>query len=1674
MNRYAKASSAGSTQGQGSRSGSFVRGADATRGYSSDANGSGARSISAAPTKLTFLLCLCIGALLAFCTSSALAAETHPYTGTSFGPDGVGGTESFERIQSLAVDPANGDTYVYDGGAGKVYKFDSAGAPLNFSATGTSAISVGGSAGGAEFEIALAPVGSPAGTAGDIYVANNGQPPNAAIQVYASSGVKLGEIKQDGETCGVATDPSGNFYAGVYPSTINKYTPDANPPTSANKTSGTVNQGICNVAADGLGNVYAANYSAGLYKLEGIADTTPTLIDPGANTMAVAPGSNDLYADSGNEVFQYDSSGTPIGSFGAGDISESHGVAVNSGATKIYAGTRTKVKVFGSATTVPDAITEAADAITKATATLHGKVGAAGGPDATCVFQYTTASAYGEHGFEGASEEPCNPAGPFSGSGTTAVSASATGLSIETEYRFRLLASSSAGSNGGLVRSFRTPGAVNVLTDPATNVTDSSATLNGTINPEGIELEECAFEYRTGFGPFEKVPCAESPAAIGSGNTPVAVHLDLTGLVGATAYQFYLVAKNELGTSQGVDRSFKTKGPSVGSVSISGTTETAATFHAKIDPNGTATSYAFEYVTQAAFEQNGFAGATSVPAGGQSIGAGSGNVEVSATAEDLEPRSAYRFRVTATNADGTATSTAKAFGTYGAAPVFGSCPNERFRTGPSAKLPDCRAYEQVTPDDKYGSDAFGNEFSVQASPSGDAITSFTLAGFPGSESFQSISVLMSRFSAGKWSTAGLSAPSSYGDADETVAWTPDLRLSFGQSRHTGDGPDSSLVMRDSVDGSRTVLIPQGVGFEGMSLGGAFDDDSKIVFRANGAIPVSSGPAPISTEQNVYLYDRDTGELTLVGVLPDSACASPPCVPVNGSQLPRAFGGFVQDGHVVTPDGDVYFTDSSGRLYLRRDAAGPGATTVQVSASHKTNGGGPGGIATNSPQPVFFYGATPDGSKAFFTSTEELTNDANTGPEPPLPPTAIGRANIDGSGSQPSFIPTTAKWTTVDSGHVYWTNTSAGTIGRAEIDGSNPEPSFITGLENPEGIVVDSGHIYWAEARDHAEGHGTIGRSTLAGGSVEKEFITGAGDPRGVAVSSEYIYWTNGASSDIGRATIAGANPEQSFLARGSETQPWGIAVNATNLYWIISYQAGESYVVKTNLGGGDEDARYAGTQARELAIDSNHLYWGNVGTGSIGRRVLSFEGNFEEFIPGTRGVFGVAVDAGHVYWTTDASSVAPPPSPGNDLYRYDRESGELVDLAPDGSDPNGAQIVGVLGSSEDGNRVYFAANADLDGAGPAASGNCSPGESNFGSCSVYLWQADDGGACTAEGGCITFVAYVEGEYTSNWWGGQRGGGSLAMKVARVSSDGSTLVFSSRRAQTAYDSTPTQVVQACGEDNGPRPCAEFYRYEAESGQISCLTCNPTGAPPIGPASLKAADLFHAPTSYLSYNAQAFLSRNLSPNGKRFFFQSVDKLVPADVNGEVTCSSREQEVGSGGSCLDAYEWEAPGEGTCTESSSAYSPSNGGCIYLLSTGTGPYPSYLAEVSESGDTAFIFSRQQLVPSDEDTQEDIYAAKVGGGLAAQHETRPANCEGDACRGPSSQPSNAPGAGSGVFEGPPNPKQSTNQTRCPKGKKTVHTKGKTRCVAKKHKKKAHKHKSKAHKRAANTDRRASR
>ena len=145
----------------------------------------------------------------------------------------------------------------------------------------------------------------------------------------------------------------------------------------------------------------------------------------------------------------------------------------------------------------------------------------------------------------------------------------------------------------------------------------------------------------------------------------------------------------------------------------------------------------------------------------------------------------------------------------------------------------------------------------------------------------------------------------------------------------------------------------------------------------------------------------------------------------------------------------------------------------------------------------------------------------------------------------------------------------------------------------------------------------------------------------------------------------------------------------------------------------------------------------------------------------------------------------------------------------------------------------------------------------------------------------------------------------------------------------------------------------------------------------------------------------MTRNLSSDGNRVFFQTEEALVSGDTNNQ----------------LDVYEWERAREETnpqetaatdsCKRTSPSFSEQDGGCLYLISTGQSAQPSYFGDASESGDDVFFFTRQSLVSQDEDLNVDVYDARVDGGIAAQNPPPPpAPCTGEtSCRGVSDPPS---------------------------------------------------------------------
>ena len=132
-----------------------------------------------------------------------------------------------------------------------------------------------------------------------------------------------------------------------------------------------------------------------------------------------------------------------------------------------------------------------------------------------------------------------------------------------------------------------------------------------------------------------------------------------------------------------------------------------------------------------------------------------------------------------------------------------------------------------------------------------------------------------------------------------------------------------------------------------------------------------------------------------------------------------------------------------------------------------------------------------------------------------------------------------------SAYVYWANGGGGlggTIGRANLDGTGANQSFISYVyaNYAWGVAVDGTHVYWADRYSR-----TIGRANLNGTGVNHSFITGANRPTGVAVDGTHVYWANGvggSGTTIGRANLNGTGANRSFIT--GVFDPWGVAVDA--------------------------------------------------------------------------------------------------------------------------------------------------------------------------------------------------------------------------------------------------------------------------------------------------------------------------------------------------------------------------------------------------------------------------------------------------------------------------------------------------------------------------------------------------
>jgi hypothetical protein len=406
------------------------------------------------------------------------------------------------------------------------------------------------------------------------------------------------------------------------------------------------------------------------------------------------------------------------------------------------------------------------------------------------------------------------------------------------------------------------------------------------------------------------------------------------------------------------------------------------------------------------------------------------------------------------------------------------------------------------------------------------------------------------------------------------------------------------------------------------------------------------------------------------------------------------------------------------------------------------------------------------------------------------------------------------------------------------------------------------------------------------------------------------------------------------------------------------------------------------------------------------------------------------------YWnaTPDGSEVLF--STNGDLYRFDvdralaNEVGATTLVAH--------QVTGVLGASDDLSRIYLASKEDLAEGATAGAWN------------LYV---DDGGV-------KTFIATLT-EVDVGEVAGKTPPTSFLpphpvslepiIHASRVTPDGKQIAFQSLASLSGYDNLdPVSGLRY----------TEVYRYDADSHELSCVSCNPSGVRPSGspllfpysartdlPISQELDEIVKAAAILPTCEREQHCSQALTDDGDRIFFQSYEALVPVDTNG----------------AQDVYEWEEAASRVACEDAGAglYVESSGGCLSLISTGTSPQASEFIDASADGSDVFISTSSAIDPRDEGLV-DVYDAREGGGfsLPPVQET----CEEETCQSPSAPPghptpASAALAGDGNAEEPP-------RLSCPRGKRRAKVHGKARCV------KRHHRKSKQHR--ANHNRRAGR
>lgn len=525
------------------------------------------------------------------------------------------------------------------------------------------------------------------------------------------------------------------------------------------------------------------------------------------------------------------------------------------------------------------------------------------------------------------------------------------------------------------------------------NLTETSVTLNASINPDGLDAT-CKVQYGLDTSYGSEAPCV--PADLGAGNQAVAASAALSGLTPTTIYHYRFVTSNPNGFEYGTDHSFASASkPSVDGEATLDVNSTNATVRAQVNPNNFPTTFQVEYGLNSSY-------GSSSPVPGSNIGANGSDQTVTWTLSGLLPATTYHYRVSATDAFGTVYGPDQTFTTLAVATAGGgSCPNSELRQAQRASsLPNCRAYELVSPAEKGSANIATESTRDQASSDGNAVKYWSAVAFgsvqgtevPGAE-------YISRRGSDGWSTHSIDPPqkaptsqgmtseyafmsadlskgvfyalSPIGAGDPNVARVPNLYL---RSDVFAEGLGDYTLLSDSI--TSLPYAEANVSHRGVALAGASADLAHVAFESSNDLTAEANGLSTSLPK---AYEWDDGTLRLAGILPDGEPASASVVGAGagGGGDEAHFAQQYIDRSAISRDGSrvvfagpplsrgVALRHVEGNLYMRID----GTHTIQLNVSERSQPD-PNGF-----QPAEFWAASADDSKVFFITKEMLTDDA---------------------------------------------------------------------------------------------------------------------------------------------------------------------------------------------------------------------------------------------------------------------------------------------------------------------------------------------------------------------------------------------------------------------------------------------------------------------------------------------------------------------------------------------------------------------------------------------------------------------------------------------------------------------------------------------------------------------------